>query len=236
MKICICDDEKDFIHNFQLLLKQYSKKHKNINQFNSFENDLLSYFYSQNDIDILFLDIKFQTYSGIEIAKKIRDIDPSVILIFLTSFPEYALSGYKVKAFDYLVKPLSYLQLENVLDRAISELESNEKHFLIIKDSGNIFKIEFSEIVYIETYNRNILFHLTSESEITGHESLKAYENKLDERFYRCHTGYIVNMAYVTSIQKDYAILNSNVTVPVSRYKKKKFQMLFTDFLCNFIF
>ena len=57
MKICICDDEKDFIHNFQLLLKQYSKNHKNINQFNSFENDLLSYFYSQNDIDILFLDI-----------------------------------------------------------------------------------------------------------------------------------------------------------------------------------
>ena len=101
MKICICDDEKDFIHNFQLLLKQYSKKHKNINQFNSFENenDLLSYFYSQNDIDILFLDIKFQTYSGIEIAKKIRDINPSVILIFLTSFSEYALSGYKVKAF-----------------------------------------------------------------------------------------------------------------------------------------
>lgn len=236
MKICICDDEKDFIHNFQLLLKQYSKKHKNINQFNSFENDLLSYFYSQNDIDILFLDIKFQTYSGIEIAKKIRDINPSVILIFLTSFPEYALSGYKVKAFDYLVKPLSYLQLENVLDQAISELKSNEKHFLIIKDSGNIFKIKFPEIIYIETYNRNILFHLTSGSEITGHESLKAYEDKLDERFYRCHTGYIVNMAYVTSIQKDYAILNSNVTVPVSRYKKKKFQMLFTDFLCNFIF
>ena len=206
MKICICDDEKDFIHNFQLLLKQYSKKHKNINQFNSFENenDLLSYFYSQNDIDILFLDIKFQTYSGIEIAKKIRDINPSVILIFLTSFPEYALSGYKVKAFDYLVKPLSYLQ--------------------------------FPEIIYIETYNRNILFHLTSGSEITGHESLKAYEDKLDERFYRCHTGYIVNMAYVTSIQKDCAILNSNVTVPVSRYKKKKFQMLFTDFLCNSIF
>ena len=214
MKICICDDEKDFIHNFQLLLKQYSKKHKNINQFNSFENenDLLSYFYSQNDIDILFLDIKFQTYSGIEIAKKIRDINPSVILIFLTSFPEYALSGYKVKAFDYLVKPLSYLQLDNVLDQALSEL------------------------IYIETYNRNILFHLTSGSEITGHESLKAYEDKLDERFYRCHTGYIVNMAYVTSIQKDCAILNSNVTVPVSRYKKKKFQMLFTDFLCNSIF
>ena len=122
--------------------------------------------------------------------------------------------------------------MENVLDQAISELKSNEKHFLIIKDSGNIFKIKFPEIIYIETYNRNILFHLTSGSEITGHESLKAYEDKLDERFYRCHTGYIVNMAYVTSIQKDCAILNSNVTVPVSRYKKKKFQMLFTDFLC----
>ena len=53
--------------------------------------------------------------------------------------------------------------------------------------------------------------------------------------FYRCHTGYIVNMTYVTSIQKDCAILNSNVTVPVSRYKKKKFQMLFTDF-CVILF
>ena len=195
----------------------------------------LSKKYDIADSNIKYLVRLIDQY-GIEIAKKIRDINPSVILIFLTSFPEYALSGYKVKAFDYLVKPLSYLQLENVLDQAISELKSNEKHFLIIKDSGNIFKIEFSEIVYIETYNRNILFHLTSESEITGHESLKAYENKLDERFYRCHTGYIVNMAYVTSIQKDYAILNSNVTVPVSRYKKKKFQMLFTDFLCNSIF
>ena len=105
-----------------------------------------------------------------------------------------------------------------------------------MKDSGNIFKIKFSEIVYIETYNRNILFHLTSRSEITGHESLKTYETKLDKRFYRCHTGYIVNMAYVTSIQKDCAVLNLNITIPVSRYKKKKFQMLFTDFLCNSIF
>ena len=238
MKICICDDEKNFIHNFQLLLEQYSKKHKPIHHFNFFENeaDLLSYFDSHNDIDILFLDIKFQTYSGIEIAKKIRDINPSLILIFLTAFPEYALSGYKVKAFDYLVKPLSYSQLENVLDWAISELTSNRNHFLVVKDCGNIFKIKFSEIVYIETYNRNILFHLTSGSEITGHESLKAYEDRLDERFYRCHTGYIVNMAYVTSIQKDCAVLNSNITIPVSRYKKKKFQLLFTDFLCNSIF
>lgn len=238
MKICICDDEKDFIHNFQLLLEQYFKKRKTIHHFNFFENeeDLLSYLDSQNDIDILFLDIKFQTYSGIEIAEKIRAINPSVILIFLTAFPEYALSGYKVKAFDYLVKPLSYTQLENVLDRAISELTSNKNNFLVVKDSGNIFKIKFSEIVYIETYNRNILFHLTSRSEITGHESLKTYETKLDKRFYRCHTGYIVNMAYVTSIQKDCAVLNLNITIPVSRYKKKKFQMLFTDFLCNFIF
>ena len=148
----------------------------------------------------------------------------------MTAFPEYALSGYKVKAFDYLVKPLSYTQLENVLDRAISELTSNKNNFLVVKDSGNIFKIKFSEIIYIETYNRNILFHLTSRSEITGHESLKTYETKLDKRFYRCHTGYIVNMAYVTSIQKDCAVLNLNITIPVSRYKKKKYQMLFTDF------
>ena len=220
MKICICDDEKDFIHNFQLLLEQYFKKRKTIHHFNFFENeeDLLSYLDSQNDIDILFLDIKFQTYSGIEIAEKIRAINPSVILIFLTAFPEYALSGYKVKAFDYLVKPLSYTQLENVLDRAISELTSNKNNFLVVKDSGNIFKIKFSEIVYIETYNRNILFHLTSRSEITGHESLKTYETKLDKRFYRCHTGYIVNMAYVTSIQKDCAVLILNITIPVSRY------------------
>lgn len=101
MKICICDDEKDFIHNFQLLLKQYSKKHKNINQFNSFENenDLLSYFYSQNDIDILFLDIKFQTYSGIEIAKKIRDINPSVILIFFNFFSRICFIWLQSKSF-----------------------------------------------------------------------------------------------------------------------------------------
>lgn len=122
------------------------------------------------------------------------------------------------------------------MDQAISELKSNEKHFLIIKDSGNIFKIKFPEIIYIETYNRNILFHLTSGSEITGHESLKAYEDKLDERFYRCHTGYIVNNGICNFYTKGLCYIKFNVTVPVSRYKKKKFQMLFTDFLCNSIF
>lgn len=86
------------------------------------------------------------------------------------TLPQYALCGYKVKAFDFLIKPLSYSQLKKVLTSSLSELSIKSEEFLIVKNSSSIYKLNFSEIMYLETYNRNILFHLNHGAKIIGHK------------------------------------------------------------------
>lgn len=237
MKLCICDDEKNFIIHFKTLLDRYCDETKNMFDFISFTsgNQLLSYCTQKNDIDILFLDIRLQTSNGIELAEKIRNYNRQILIIFITSFPQYALCGYKVKAFDFLIKPLLYPQLKKVLTSCLSELRIKSKEFLIIKNSSGIYKLNFSEIMYLETYNRNILFHLNHGTQIIGHKKMKEYEKLLNHQFYRCHSGYIVNMHYITSLQKDSVTIDSKIDIPISRYKKKDFENSYTIFLCNLL-
>lgn len=237
MKLCICDDENNFINHFKALLDRYSNETKNIFDFISFTsgNQLLSYCEQKNDIDILFLDIRMQASNGVEVAEKIRNYNRQMLIIFITSLPQYALCGYKVKAFDFLIKPLSYSQLEKVLTSSLSELSMKSEEFLIVKNSSSIYKLNFSEIMYLETYNRNILFHLNHGAKIIGHKKMKEYEKLLDNQFYRCHSSYIVNMHYITSMQKDSVTINKKIDIPISRYKKKNFENSYTIFLCNLL-
>lgn len=151
------------------------------------------------------------------------------------TLPQYALCGYKVKAFDFLIKPFSYSQLKKVLTSSLSELSIKSEEFLIVKNSSSIYKLNFSEIMYLETYNRNILFHLNHGAKIIGHKKMKEYEKLLDNQFYRCHSSYIVNMHYITSIQKGSVTINKKIDIPISRYKKKNFENSYTIFLCNLL-
>ena len=140
--------------------------------------------------------------NGIEVAEKIREKDPKVIIIFLTSLVQHALDGYKVSAANYLIKPITKNRLKMELDRWIGKLEQSEEPYITVHNDSGDYKILLKSISYIETYNRNLMIH-TDQGNIVCYWKLKEMENKIGEYgFVRNHSSFIVNLFYVSNIEK----------------------------------
>lgn len=235
IKIAICEDEKEQ----QELLKTYINqifealyiKYK-LEIFNSGEELLENY---QNDTDVLLLDIQMGQINGMDTARKIRSIDDKVEIIFITSLIEYALEGYEVRAYRYLIKPVKYENLKENIRNCIKEIDIKNK-YIIVKEQGNQIKLDINEITYVEVQKETITIHTLNEVYKTN-GTMSNIEKDIDcDRFFRCHKSFLVNLEHIKSIKQYTAILENSEEVPVSRYRfketKDKFFDLIEDKLC----
>ncbi|WGX75226.1 response regulator [Paraclostridium bifermentans] len=153
IRIAICEDEKDqqellegYINEaFKSLSLQYK-----LDIFSSGEELLERY---SKDFDIVLLDIQLGEINGMDTARKIRILDNNVEIIFITSLIEYALEGYEVRAYRYLVKPVKYENLKDNIISCIKEVEIKNK-YIIVKEQGNQIKLDINEITYIEVQKK----------------------------------------------------------------------------------
>nr|WP_272491582.1 response regulator [Terrisporobacter petrolearius] len=145
IKIGICEDEKetqDLIEShLQNLLKNREYK---IEKYISGEELLQANF---KDIDILLLDIQMGKLNGMETARKIREVDSKMEIIFITSLIDYVQEGY-------LLKPIELEELKKHVLNCINEIEKNKNHYILIKNKSNTYKIYSNEITYIEVQKR----------------------------------------------------------------------------------
>ncbi|EQK43185.1 response regulator [[Clostridium] bifermentans ATCC 638] len=235
IRIAICEDEKEqqellegYINEaFKSLSLQYK-----LDIFSSGEELLENY---SKDFDIVLLDIQLGEINGMDTARKIRLLDNKVEIIFITSLIEYALEGYEVRAYRYLVKPVKYEKLKANIINCIKEVDIKNK-YIIVKEQGNQIKLDVNEITYIEVQKENITIHtLTKTYKTKG--TMSNLENDIDcSRFFRCHKSFLVNLDHVKSIKQYLAILETSEEVPVSRYRfketKEKFFELIEEKLC----
>lgn len=223
INIAVCDDVKNIVDSMETMLLQYSKEtSEEIRVFKYHSgNDLLKNY--NGNFDIIFLDIKMPGLTGVEAAEKIRSKDDKVTLIFLTSLLDRAVDGYKVKAMNYIIKPINYKRLKRELDRWCSEIRNKEEPFITINNDNGRYKVLLKSIGYIETYNRKLLVH-TEKENIVSYKKLKDMEAELsDFGFSRCHSAYLVNLLYVEKIEKFEMELITGEKIPISQSKKKTF-------------
>lgn len=233
ISIAICEDQI----NQQELLKKYLEKIL-IEYINSYEiliynsgEELLSN-YPEN-IDIFLLDIQMNNINGMDVARKIREIDAkNVEIIFITSIVEYIQEGYEVRAYRYLLKPIKYDDLEKHIINCIKEIENRDK-YLIINEKNNIKKIKHSEITYIEIQKKDMTIHTVNKVYLIKNSMDKIEKEINNVNFYRCHKSFLVNLEYVESIKQYVAILENKEEVPISRHRfkdtKNKFYKLIGD-------
>ncbi|WP_195938562.1 LytR/AlgR family response regulator transcription factor [Romboutsia sp. 1001713B170131_170501_G6] len=230
IKIAICEDEKEQ----QGLLKTYidqifeglALKYK-LEVFNSGEALLESY---QKDTDVLLLDIQMGQINGMDTARKIRTLDDKVEIIFITSLIEYALEGYEVRAYRYLIKPVKYESLKENIINCIKEVDIKNK-YIIVKEQGNQIKLDINEITYVEVQKETIIIHTLNEVYKTK-GTMNNIEKEIDcSRFFRCHKSFLVNLEHVKSIKQYVAILENSEEVPVSRYRFKETKDKFFDLI-----
>lgn len=229
IKIGICDDEKEIgdlieghLHN---ILKNTEYE---IEKYSSGEELLQASF---KDIDILLLDIQMGKLNGMDTARKIREVDNKMEIIFLTSLIDYVQEGYEVRAYRYLLKPIELEELNKHLLACINEIEKNKNHYILIKNKSNTYKIYSNEITYIEVQKKDMIIH-TINKDFDVRYSLEKIEKDLNlDKFVRCHKSFLVNLSYVENIKSNTAILESGEEIPVSRYRYKEVKEQFLRFM-----
>lgn len=230
IRIAICEDEKDtqlliedYIHN---ILKNINIEYE-IQKYDSGEELLES---NLKDIDILLLDIQMGQINGMDTARKIREVDNKMEIIFITSLIDYVQEGYEVRAYRYLLKPIELEELKKHLLTCIKEIE-NKNTYILIKNKSNTYKIYSNEIKYIEVQKKNMSIHTTNKTFEVIY-SLEKIEKDINlDKFVRCHKSFLVNLSYVENIKLNTAILESGEEVPVSRYRYKEVKEKFLKFL-----
>ena len=185
-----------------------------------------------SDVDLYLLDIQIDAPGpdGMEVARAVRSQDPRAIIMFATSSVAYAVEGYSVHAFDYLVKPVNYRTFETKLLRAIQSLRREESPFITIR-SNHPATVLASDICFVETARRKSVLHMSSGERHECYESLSGLQKRLPEStFFRCHASYLVNVAHVASVATDNIIVGTE-SVPLARNRRKAF----LDFLTAYV-
>ncbi|MBQ4218858.1 MAG: response regulator transcription factor [Butyrivibrio sp.] len=230
INICIVEDESDQADLLRNYIQTYGNK--NNQQFNithfSDGIDLVDEYRAQ--FDIILLDIQMKHLDGMVAAEKIRKVDADVVIIFITSTVRYAVQGYAVDALGYVLKPVPYLQFEQLFDKAISRvMTKKEKLYIRVSVDERQLKLDCDNIYYIESQRNNVCIHCADEDYITA-GPLKKFEEMLSGHgFSKCHNAYIVNLSYVEGVRKEEVLLTSGIVLPISRARKKEFMMALTE-------
>ena len=180
--------------------------------------------------DIIFLDVEMLHLDGMETARRIRELDSDVLLIFITNMAQYAIKGYAVGALDYVLKPVPYFAFSQQLQKAVNQLAKRTRHYLAVPVDGGMRRLDAATIYYIESEGHRVHFY-TEDGDFSAPGALKAMEEKLTGRlFARCNSGYLVNLAQVSGVQQNTVQVGPH-ELQISRPKRRAFLAALADYI-----
>lgn len=189
---------------------------------------------SGEPVHLMFLDIQMPGLNGLEYSKL---VNPETRIIFTTAFDQYALDSYKVNALDYLLKPISYTDFLQAVNKAVKwfelqapkntsvkEGDSNNAESIYVKSDYKLIQVPLDKILYIEGLKDYVKIHLEDEPRpILSLLSIKTIEEKLpSDRFMRVHRSYIVQKSKIKVIEKSRIVFNKQF-IPISESYKQEF-------------
>lgn len=186
----------------------------------------------EHDIDLIFLDINMPEISGISFAKS---INKNSKIIFTTAYRDYAVEGFELQAVDYLLKPISFDRVLKAVTNYFeiySDLEHNElkltnsSDFMFVKADRRMVKIDFNEIIYIESCSDYLKIHLANETILTR-QTISAIEAKLPRgKFLRIHRSFIITLKNISSFNNEEIVINNKALTISRSYKKEVLKIL----------
>lgn len=184
----------------------------------------------QEKWDLVLMDVEMPGQNGIETARQLRRVNDRAAIIFITNYIQYALEGYEVQAFRYLLKPIDAAQFEQVVGTALDEIHHRQTAYLQLKGRSEIIRLAIDELIYAETERGHLLLH-TPCKVLECYSTMEKLEQELkQEAFFRCHSSFLVALEAVRQIEKQDVVLKDGTRVPVSKNRKKGMKQALTNF------
>ena len=235
---CVIIDDEPLAQN---LIQSYVEKTPFLNLMGVYSNAVqaMKEMANQEDIHLMFLDIQMPGLNGLEFSKL---VNAETRIVFTTAFGQYALDSYKVNALDYLLKPISYADFMQSVNKAIhwfemkwgykifSEPVSEDKKFIYVKSDYKLVQIDLDKILYVEGLKDYVKIHLEGEQKaVISLLSMKVMEENLpSDRFIRVHRSFIVQKSKIKVIDRGRIVFNREY-IPISDSYKQELQLYINE-------
>lgn len=187
----------------------------------------------KNTVDLLFLDINMPAMSGIDFYKSLQH---KPMLIFTTSYSEYALESYELDTIDYLLKPFTLSRFEKAVSKANEMYNmvhnatvAEQSRYLMLKVDYGVVKVVLTDILFIEGLDNYLKIHLQNQSPVVVRLTMKALMEKLNEKeFVRVHRSYIVPFNRIESYKQKVITIGAE-EIPVGKNYEEDLKAVFNS-------
>lgn len=231
VNIAIVEDNVQQATQLETALKRYGEEFRTPLKITVFYNAMAFLGKYTAEYDIVFMDILMPTMNGMDASRLLRKKDDKVMVIFVTNMQQYAIQGYEVGAFDFILKPVNYPEFKLKFTRALNKLMPQKKvASVLIKSESGMVRLTPEQIIYVEVQQHHCIYH-TKQGDYRQYQTMKSVETQLiDFGFCRCNNYLLVNLAYVDKIEGSNVHINGEV-LPVSYPRKKQFYDKFSEFI-----
>lgn len=233
INIAICESESQQLEIYESYLHEWANLNQEtikIKTFLTAESFLFNVDYS-GQYDLIFLDTKLRKMSGMELAKKIRETDLEIEIVFITREMSYVFEGYNVNALNYLLEPIKKEEIFHCLNQYREKHPTKKANFILVQHGTSLLKLNLHQIIYIRASDHYIDIK-TEEKTFTIREKIVNIEQKLPKnQFFRCHRSYIVNLSKIEQISKGKIQLKDKTFIPITKTREKELSDAFTSFV-----
>lgn len=231
MRIAVVDDESVFRKQItEEIASLYGREDVSCFHYSDGE-EIIRSFENGFELDAVFLDIEMKSVDGMAAARRIREFNKDIPIVFMTSHTEMAMDGYEVQAFRFLGKPVEREKLRQTLQDLEKKLKVDEK-IVLVKDGEQIVN-SVSELVYVEASNNSCRFVFTRKMIELRMKFKEACElvDKVSQDFYKCHRSYYINLGHVKKLAAAEVTMDNGQVLPVARSASSEAKQKLFDYV-----
>lgn len=229
LRVAVCDDDEKALGETMAMLTEYNKIRLQADGYPSGKALLAA----GKKYDILLLDIDMADMDGIETAKRIRETDREVKLIYITNYSDYTIFAFAVHAFAYLLKPLQKEELYAQLDEACAYGFSRQETELEFQAKEGIVHVKPSQILCFEYCERQVLLHTEKRIWHLKRKITEVAEEMEPYGFAVPHKSFVVNLYAVEKIHGYEMTLTDGRRIPLSQKKSVQFRGALNQYLAE---